>query len=104
MNNSKACCPNSIPMSLLIECSNELVNPLSTMINISFKGGVFPDLNKVALVTTRYKKDDMTKCSNYRPISLLPNIRKILEPTMYTHPEDFFDFIRHTVQIPICVS
>ena len=56
---------------------------------MSLKEGVFPSLNKVSTVCSIHKKDEMTKCANYRPISLLSNISKIFERIMYTRLEDF---------------
>ena len=41
--------------------------------------GVFPSVLKTATVVTVFKKDSKLDYSNYRPISLLSNIEKILE-------------------------
>ena len=46
---------------------------------------------KSALVCPIFKKNDKTKCANYRPISLLSNIGKIFERIMYTRLESFLD-------------
>ena len=45
--------------------------------------GVFPSVVKTAKVVLVFKKDSKLNYSNYRPISLLPNIEKILEKLMY---------------------
>ena len=45
--------------------------------------GVFPSLLKTAKVVPVFKKDSKLDYSNYRPISLLSNIEKILEKLMY---------------------
>ena len=50
MNTSTACGPNSLPTNLLVEFTNELINPLVSIINMSLKEGVFPRLNKVSTV------------------------------------------------------
>ena len=52
---------------------------ITKLINKSFLDGAFPDSLKIADVVPIYKKDDMLKCCNYRPISLLSNISKIFE-------------------------
>ena len=56
---------------------------------MSLKESVFPLLNKEANVCPIYKKGDLSKCENYRPISLLSNISKIFERVMYVRVEDF---------------
>ena len=45
--------------------------------------GVFPSAFKTAKVVPDFKKDSKLDYSNYRPISLLSNIEKIIEKLMY---------------------
>ena len=45
--------------------------------------GVFPSVLKTAKVVPVFKKDSKLDYSNYRPISLLSNIEKILEKHIY---------------------
>ena len=45
--------------------------------------GVFPSVLKTAKVVLVLKKDSKVDCSNYHPISLLSNIKKVLEKLMY---------------------
>ena len=75
----KASMPNSIPSAILVEFSNFLIEPLTTIINMSQKEGIFPNLNKEAYVCLIFKKIGRLKCENYRPISLLSNISKVFE-------------------------
>ena len=51
--------------------------------NLSFKTGVFPSVLKTAKVIPIFKKDSKLGYCNYRLISLLSNIEKILEKPMY---------------------
>ena len=60
------------------------------MINISFNQGVFPNILKIANVIPIHKKGDKLGCNNYRPISLLSNISKILEKSMHIRLVNFF--------------
>ena len=63
---------------------------LSEIFNISFSSGIFPSILKIAEVIPVHKKDSKLDFSNYRPISLLPNIEKILERLMYNRMYNFF--------------
>ena len=52
---------------------------LEDLFNLSFMNGVFPSILKTAKVVPVFKKDSKLDYSNYRPISLLSNIEKMLE-------------------------
>ena len=54
--------------------------------------GVFPSVLKSAKVVIVFKKDSKLNYSNYRPISLLSNIEKILEKLMYKRLYSFLDY------------
>ena len=76
----KASCGfDNISLQLLKQCSTLIVKPLTAIINQSLTNGIFPDDLKVAKVIPIYKKEDEHQFDNYRPISLLPAISKILE-------------------------
>ena len=56
-----------------------LIPPITYLCNLSFDSGLFPDLFKKSVITPIHKSGD-TKCvNNYRPISVLPALSKILE-------------------------
>ena len=54
--------------------------------------GVFPSVLKTAKVVPVFKKDSKLNYSNYRPISLLSNIEKILEKFIYKRLYAFPDY------------
>ena len=89
MKTNKASGPNSIPTNILKLFKKEFSKPLSDMINMSFNQGVFPNILKIANVIPIHKKGDKLDCNNYRPIPLLPNIRKIFENSMQIHLVNF---------------
>ena len=51
-NLSKAISPNSIPVTILKEIKKEISEPLSTLINLSFDTGDFPNHLKLASYTS----------------------------------------------------
>ena len=59
--------------------ANILEKPISALCNLSISQGVFPKDCEVAKLKPIFKKGKKTDPSNYRPISLLPSILKIIE-------------------------
>ena len=57
-----------------------------------FFTGTFPDACKIAKVISLHKKDSTLECNNYRPISLLSNIGKIIEKLLH---ERLYSFLEH---------
>ena len=59
---------------------------LAVICNVSVSTGIFPifPILKSAKVIPINKKDSKLELSNYRPISLLSNIDKILEKLMHS--------------------
>ena len=83
--------PNSIPTEILRQLTDDIFEHLSIIFNISFATGIFPEKLKVAKVIPIHKKDSNLECSNYRPISLLSNIDKILEKLMHNRLMKFLN-------------
>ena len=69
---------------LLKLISPNIITPLTNIFNKSMEDGVFPDSMKLAKVVPIYKDKDATEFTNYRPISLLPVISKVLEKLVHT--------------------
>lgn len=53
----------------------QIVNPLVYTINNCFRFGVFPNQLKIACIVPVFKKGDVKKVENYRPISLLNSLK-----------------------------
>ena len=91
LNPRKAYGPNSIPTEVLHLLANDICKPLSIIFNLSFSTGQYPDLLKIAKTIPIHKKDSRLLVSNYRPISLLSNINKILEKLMFNRVYEFLE-------------
>ena len=83
--------PNSIPTKILKLAKENLSRPLPELINKSFLSGVFPNVFKIAKVVSVFKAESRILCSNYRPISLLSNIGKIIEKLMHKRLNVFLE-------------
>ena len=59
-------------------------------INHVLETGIFPDDWKKAKVNSIFKSDERNIPSNYRPISILPAISKIIERAMRTQLLEYF--------------
>ena len=68
---------------LLKEIIVQIAEPLSMIFNQSLQNGEFPNDMKLAEVVPLYKSKEHYLESNYRPISLLTTISKILEKVVY---------------------
>ena len=69
--------------------------------------GEFPDNLQIAKVVPIYKTDDASHFFNYRPISILPCLSKILEKVVYvvyvvTHIQPLFILQKKAVRIITC--
>ena len=69
-----------------------LSKTLANLINLSFSTGLFPKYLKQAKIIPIFKKGDQQHCSNYRSISLLSNISKIIEKLVRRQLYGFLEF------------
>ena len=68
-----------------------LIGLLTTLFNKSLIDGVFPETMKKADVVPLYKAKDLQESNNYRPISLLLTLSKLLEKIMYKRTYSFLE-------------
>ena len=86
----KAAGPDSINNRLLKELAHPLSIPLCDLFNFFLTTGKVPQIWKQANVSPIYKKNDPSDVSNYRPISLLSTIGKVLEKLVHKYLFSFF--------------
>ena len=70
--------------SVMKQCVDNYVTPLTHIINLSIAQGYFPDEWKLAKVIPIFKDGDPQDIQNYRPISVLPFLSKVFEKLFHT--------------------
>lgn len=84
LKNTSSSGADDILVRVLKSVGEAVAEPLSSLINLSFLTGAFPDVLKVGKVTAIFKKGDAEDCDNYRPICVLSCFSKVLEKAMYS--------------------
>ena len=74
---------DGLTQSLLKPIFFNVTEPLTHVMNLSSAQGIVPLEHKVAKVTPLFKNDNKMYVNNYRPVSVLPLLSKILERLMY---------------------
>ncbi len=82
-------CSGDIPTHIIKEHVDVLYQGLTDCFNASIVKNKFPDIMKLADVTSVYKKGGKTQKSNYRPISILSPSSKVFERLLCAQIKDF---------------
>ena len=80
---------DKIDNTLIKELRNLISEPLSTIFSNSLTEDIFPERMKTSKVIPLHKSKSKEETNNYRPISLLLMISKILEKAMYNRVYNF---------------
>ena len=75
----KATGPDDVSPQVLRHCSSELAGPLSEVFKACVRENTWPSVWKKARVVPIHKKKSRSNPANYRPISLLSVVGKVLE-------------------------
>ena len=90
MNSGKSPGDDGLSSNVMKLIINEIADPLVYIINKSLETGIVPQKLKIAKIIPVFKKGDNTIFSNYRPISLLSIISKLLEKIVAQQLTSFF--------------
>ncbi|KAI5637383.1 reverse transcriptase (RNA-dependent DNA polymerase) domain-containing protein [Phthorimaea operculella] len=90
LRNTNATGYDNISTKVIKFCTEELLQPLTHLVNLSFENGLFPNLLKKSIVIPLHKKGPLTSMENYRPITLVPILSKIFEKAMKLRLLNFF--------------
>ena len=85
LNPNKASGPDVISHKMLKICPEKIAIPLRIIFNKSLQQCKYPSSWKIANVMAIFKKGDTSQPSNYRPISLISCLGKVMERVVYKH-------------------
>jgi len=88
---SKATGLDGISSRFVSDGASIICCPLTHVINLSIIQGVVPDDFKAARVVPLYKKGNKNEVGNYRPVSILCIVTKILERIVYDQVENYLN-------------
>ena len=91
LKENKAIGLNSVPTKIRKIFRKIMSQPLVNLLNLVFHDETFPDVCKIAKIIPLRKKSSSLDCNTYRPISLLYNIRKIIETLLHTRLYSFLE-------------
>ena len=84
---------------LILKRSIDIISkPLTYLVNLSFKTGVFPEDLKIAKVIAIHKSGDKDDIKNKRPISILNVISKIFEKAIHNRLNTYLE--KHQLIVP----
>ena len=89
LKTSKAIGLDNISARLLRDIAEMIAPSLRHIINLSFSTGQFPSSRKCATVAALFKQGDRDDKDNYRPISILPTVGKVIEGAVHTQLYEF---------------
>lgn len=80
---------DGIPISVLKNHSSTLIPLIAHICNVCFSTGTFPSAFKKSIIRPIYKGGDGGCVNNYRPISILTSLSKVLEKIINTRLIDY---------------
>jgi hypothetical protein len=84
LNINKSTGLDGIPARFLKDAAHIIKLPITFLINLSISEGCVPDDLKLAKVKPLFKKSNRKLTENYRPVSILSIVSKILERAVYS--------------------
>ena len=80
----------------MLDSASTIVSSLTKIFNASLLSQTFPDVWKKGKITPLFKSNDPTAPKNYRPITILPIITKIMERVVHSQV-----YKRMRVSVPV---
>ena len=83
---------DNLNSKLIKNVISEISSPLAHIFTLSFRHGIFPDRFKISRTCPVFKSGDKDNMSNYRPISCLPVLSKLIEKIVF---QRLYSYICH---------
>ena len=90
-NGTKSIPFGDVPAGMLKSITNIHASILKRIINLSFWNGCSPDDLKAPEVSPIFQENDDLEKENYRSVSILPHMLKVVESIMYTQIQSFME-------------
>lgn len=91
LRRNKATGLDELPPGMLKDCREKIATPLHHIINMSLETATFPSAWKRAKLVPIFKSGDRKNPENYRPISVLPVLSKLLEKSVHSQLLHFLE-------------
>ena len=91
LDENKAAGLDNLSGKFLKDGATVLVKPISQIFKLSVKYSLFPSDCKIAKLKPLFKKGSKIDPKNYRPISLLPLVSKVIEKVIHDKTRSFLD-------------
>ena len=91
LKNKSSCGLDTIDAKIIKLGKSQLLPAITHIVNLSITTQTFPEIWKVAKVIPLDKKKDSMDPENYRPVSLLSTVSKILERSIFLQMVKYFE-------------
>ena len=91
ISTNKATGLDNLPARFVKDSAQIITSPITHIVNLSITLGIVPDELKMARVVPLYKKNSALDVSNYRPVSILSIISKVVEKAVYEQLEQYLN-------------
>ena len=82
---------DELPPGMLKDCREHIIVPLHHIVNMSLQTSTIPAAWKQAKLVPIFKSGDSNKVENYRPISVLPVLSKLLEKAVHSQLLEYLE-------------
>ena len=80
-----------LPPNLLKDSASVIASPIAHIINLSLRTSTVPNLWKIAKICPIFKSGNSDLVENYRPISILPILSKLLEKSVHKQLYEYLE-------------